>query len=89
MAAPITLDEFFEMAQLGGRIQACHDIFGMMDECEDAEEFADRSTRYFENVNKQFKAAALKFKMGGGKVRMDEESIDGLGKEDGNDFKLV
>lgn len=89
MTTPITLDEFFEMAQLGGQIQACHDIFEMMDECEDAEEFSDRLTKYFENVNKQFKASALKFKMGGGKVRMDEESIDGLGKEDDNGFKLV
>lgn len=78
MAAPITLDEFFEMAQLGGQIKACHDIFEMMNECEDSEKLIEKLTRYFENVNEQFKASALKFKMGGSKVRMDEESIDGL-----------
>lgn len=90
MAAPITLDEFFEMAQLGGQIKAYHDIIDLMNECDgDSEEFAMKIMTNFTNLHHNLKAAALKFKMGGCKVRMDEESIDGLGKEDESGFKLV
>lgn len=89
MATPITLDEFFEMAQLGGQIKAYHDIIELMDECEDGKEFNNKLISNFKLINKDFSNAALKFKMGGGKVRMDEESIEGLGKEDVDGFKLV
>jgi len=90
MATPITLDEFFEMAQLGGQIKAYHDIIELMNECHgDGDEFIAKIMSNFTNLHHDLKAAALKFKMGGGKVRMDEESIDGLGKEDDSGFKLV
>lgn len=90
MATPITLDEFFEMAQLGGQIKAYHDIIELMNECHgDGDEFIAKIMSNFKLLNKDFTNVALKFKMGGSKVRMDEESIDGLGKEDDTGFKLV
>lgn len=89
MAAPITLDEFFNMAQLGGQIKAYHDIIELINECHgDGEEFIAKIMSNFKLINKNFSNAALKFRMGGSKVRMDEESIDGLGTEDG-DWKVV
>lgn len=90
MATPITLDEFFEMAQLGGQIKAYHDIIELINECHgDGEEFIAKIMSNFKLLNKNFTKAALNFRMGGGKVRMDEESIDGLGKEDDTGFKFV
>lgn len=90
MATPITLDEFFDMAQLGGQIKAYHDIIELMNECHgDSDEFVAKIMSNFKNLHYGFKSAALKFKMGGSKVRMDEESIDGLGKENDGGFKLV
>lgn len=79
MATPITLDEFFDMAQLGGQIKAYHDIIDLMNECDgDDEEFANKLMSNIANLHHDLKTAALKFKMGGSKVRMDEESIEGL-----------
>lgn len=90
MATPITLDEFFDMAQLGGQIKAYHDIIEIINEYHgDGDEIIAKIMSDFKNLHHDFKASALKFKMGSGKVRMDEESIDGLGKEDENGVKLA
>jgi len=74
----ITLDEFFEMARLGGEIQAYHDIIELMDSCEDSAEFSNKLTSNFKLINQDFRKAALKFKSNAGRVRFDEESIDSL-----------
>ena len=78
MSAPITLDEFFDMAQLGGQIKACHDIFEIL-RTEDETTVSDKLSEYQSDIFKKFKRAQLKFKMAGGKVRLDEESIESLG----------
>jgi len=79
MATPITLDEFFDMASLGGQIKACHDIFAILqEEGTTAEAIVNRLSSYQDDILEEFKKAQLKFKMGGSKVRMDEESIDSL-----------
>jgi hypothetical protein len=78
MATPITLDEFFEMAKLGGQIKAIHDIFEILQESNTQETMGRELYEYQESVLEKFKKAQLKFKMGGSKVRMDEESIDSL-----------
>ena len=79
MATAITLDEFFEMAQLGGQIKAIHDIFEIINE--DSDDMADKLQNYQKSVVADFTKAQLRFRMGGGKVRMDEESIEGLGDD--------
>lgn len=79
MATPITLDEFFELAKFGGQITAVHDIFDILNEGGD--NTSERLQEYQKNVAEDFKKAQLRFKMGGGKVRMDEESIEGLGDD--------
>lgn len=76
MATAITLDEFFEMAKLGGQIKAIHDIFEIINEGSD--DMSNQLQNYQKSVVEEFKKAQLKFKMGGGKVRMDEDSIEGL-----------
>ena len=73
----MTLDEFFNMAQLGGQIKAIHDIFEIINE--DSDDMADKLQNYQKNVVDDFKKAQIRFKMGGGKVRMDDESIESLG----------
>lgn len=77
MATPVTLDEFFNMAQLGGQIKAIHDIFEIVNEGGD--DLSEKLQEYQKNVVEDFKKAQIRFKMGGGKVRMDEESIESLG----------
>ena len=77
MATAITLDEFFNMAQLGGQIKAIHDIFEIINEGGD--DLSDKLIDYQKNVVEDFKKAQIRFKMGGGKVRMDDESIESLG----------
>lgn len=77
MATAITLDEFFNMAQLGGQIKAVHDIFDILNEGGD--NTSEKLQEYQKNVVDNFKKAQLRFKMGGGKVRMDDESIESLG----------
>lgn len=77
MAEPVTLDEFFELAKLGGQIKAVHDIFDILNA--DGDDTSEKLQEYQKNVVEDFKKAQLRFKMGGGKVRMDEESIESLG----------
>lgn len=77
--APMTLDDFFNMAQLGGQIKACHDIFKILQNDDiSPEEKSMTLGLYQSDVVKDFKKAQLKFKMANGKVRMDEDSIEGL-----------
>ncbi len=76
MATPVTLDEFFNMAQLGGQIKAIHDIFEIVNEGGD--DLSEKLQEYQKNVVEDFKKAQIRFKMGGGKVRMDDESIESL-----------
>ena len=79
---PITLDEFFELAQLGGQLQASHDIFHIINDNDlTPEETTKRLVEYHEATFAKFKKAQLRFKSGGGRVRMDEESIEGLGDD--------
>lgn len=77
--AAMTLDEFFELAQLGGQIKACHDIFEILgDKDLKWEEITDKLEEYQKTVFKDFQHSQLKFKMADGKVRMDEDSIETL-----------
>lgn len=77
--AAMTLDEFFELAQLGGQIKACHDIFEILgDKDLSWEEMTDKLEKYQKSVFKDFQHSQLKFKMAGGKVRTDEDSIETL-----------
>lgn len=77
--AAMTLDEFFELAQLGGQIKACHDIFEILgDKDLGWEEMTDKLEKYQKTVFKEFQRSQLKFKMAGGKVRTDEDSIETL-----------
>jgi len=75
----MNLDEFFEMAKLGGQIQACHDIFEIL-QLKDItpEQITNKLALYQKGVVDKFKKSQLKFKMGNGKVRMDEDSIESL-----------
>lgn len=77
--AAMTLDEFFELAQLGGQIKACHDIFEIMKKDElSTDEITNQLAAYQAETFKNFQHAQLKFKMADGKVRMDEDSIETL-----------
>lgn len=77
--ATMTLDEFFELAQLGGQIKACHDIFEILgDKDLKWEEMTEKLDEYQKTVFKDFQHSQLKFKMAGGKVRTDEDSIETL-----------
>lgn len=77
--AAMTLDEFFNLAQLGGQIKACHDIFEILgDKNLKWEEMTEKLESYQKTVLKDFQRAQLKFKMANGKVRMDEDSIETL-----------
>ena len=79
---PITLDEFFDMAQLGGQIKACYDIFEVLnDDTLSPEQIAQKLQDYQQDVLKQFQKAQLRFKSGGSKVRMDEDSVEELGAD--------
>lgn len=74
------LNEFFDMAESGGQIKACHDIFEILQaEGLSPEERTIKLSQYQDEVLKKFTKLQLKFKMGQGKVRMDEDSIDKLG----------
>lgn len=80
MALAMTLDEFFDMAQLGGQIKACHDIFEILqNDSMTPEQKSLALGQYQTETVEKFKKAQLKFKMGHGKVRTDENSIDTLG----------
>lgn len=75
----VNLDEFFDMAQAGGQIKACHDIFMILQTEEfSPEEKSAKLSEYQDDVLKKFTKLQLKFKMGQGKVRLDEASIDSL-----------
>lgn len=79
MARAMTLDEFFEMAQLGGQIKACHDIFEILqNDTMTPEEKSTALGEYQAGALEAFKKAQLKFKMSDGRVRTDEESIESL-----------
>lgn len=75
------LNQFFDMAESGGQIKACHDIFSILQEEEglSPEERTIKLSQYQDEVVKKFTKLQLKFKMGQGKIRMDEDSIDKLG----------
>lgn len=73
------LNEFFDMAESGGQIKACHDIFMILQEENlSPEERTIKLSQYQDEILKKFTKLQLKFKMGQGKVRMDENSIDSL-----------
>lgn len=75
----ISLDEFFEMAKLGGQIKACHDIFDIINNKDyDEKETTRQLMLYQQNSVSEFKKASLKFKMNGGMVAVDEESVESL-----------
>ena len=77
--AAMTLDEFFDMAELGGRIKACYDIFEILkEENLSPTEVTEKLSKYKEDAFKKFQKAQLKFRMADGKVRMDEDSIETL-----------
>lgn len=77
--AAMTLDEFFNMAQLGGQLKACHDIFEIMSKDElSTDEITNQLAAYQSETFKNFQHAQLKFKMADSKVRMDEDSIETL-----------
>lgn len=77
--AAMTLNEFFDMAELGGRIRACYDIFEILKEDNlSPAEMTEKLSEYKEDAFKKFQRAQLKFKMANGKVRMDEDSIETL-----------
>ena len=74
------LNQFFDMAESGGQIKACHDIFMILQaEGLSPEERTIKLSQYQDEVLKKFTKLQLKFKMGQGKIRMDEDSIDKLG----------
>ena len=73
------LNEFFDMAESGGQIKACHDIFEILqEEGLSPEERTIKLSQYQDEVLKKFTKLQLKFKMGQGKVRMDENSVESL-----------
>lgn len=75
----VSLDEFFDMAKLGGQIQACHDIFDILGEKDaDPAKITIALSEYQDDVVKKFKKAQLRFKMNGSMVAVDEESVDSL-----------
>lgn len=79
---PITLDEFFELAMLGGQIKACHDIYHLLtDDALDPDTISIKLLEYQQETFKEFQKMQLRFKSGGSRVRMDEESIEGLGDD--------
>lgn len=75
----ISLDEFFEMAKTGGQLQACHDIFEIINNKDyDEDETMRQLVLYQQNAFSEFKKASLKFKMNGSMVAVDEDSIESL-----------
>ena len=75
----ISLDEFFEMAKLGGQITACHDIFEIINNKDyDEKETTRQLMLYQQNAVSEFKKASLKFKMNSSMVAVDEESVESL-----------
>ena len=75
----ISLDEFFEMAKTGGQLQACHDIFEIINNKDyDEDETMRQLVLYQQNAFSEFKKASLKFKMNGSMVAVDEESVESL-----------
>lgn len=75
----ISLDEFWDMAVLGGKIQAIHDIFKILDEKDkDAATITMELSEYQNNAQKEFRKASLKFKMNKSEVAVDEVSIESL-----------
>lgn len=75
----MNLNQFFDMAESGGQIKACHDIFMILQEKGlSSEERTAKLSQYQDEVVQKFTKLQLKFKMAKGKVRMDEESIESL-----------
>lgn len=75
----LNLDEFFDLACAGGKVEATHDIYNKMCEEEDAEKLREWLMQYSNSINADFKKKALRFKVNGGKIRTDEDSIESLG----------
>lgn len=75
----INLDEFWDLAALGGKVQAIHDIFEILGEKDkDPAELTMELSEYRNGVNDAFKKASLKFKMNKSEVFIDDESIESL-----------
>lgn len=75
----ISLDEFWDMAVLGGKIAAIHDIFEILGEKDkDPAKLTMELSEYQNNVNDAFRKASLRFKMNKSEVAVDEESIESL-----------
>ncbi len=56
----IDIETFYEIAKLGGQVQACHDIFKIL---EDPDSAPDLLKVYFDDVSERFKKLSLKYKM--------------------------
>lgn len=73
------LNEFFDMAESGGQIKACYNIFEILqEEGLSPEERTIKLSQYQDEVLKKFTKLQLKFKMGQGKVQTDENSVESL-----------
>ena len=56
----IDIETFYEIAKLGGQVQACHDIFKIL---EDPDSSPELLKLYFNDVSERFKKLSLKFRM--------------------------
>lgn len=74
----INLDEFWNTAFLGGKIQAIHDIYGMIEGGKDPDTLVIELAAYKNDTEEALKKAALKFRMNKSEVNMDYDSIDTL-----------
>lgn len=75
----INLDEFWDLAALGGKVQATYDIFKILnDKDKNSAEMTMELLEYQNNVHNEFKKASLRFKMNKSEVFIDDESIESL-----------
>lgn len=62
-ATDIMLDEFYELAKAGGQVEACHDIFKILETEKDPESIQKKLETYFDKVSTKYKKLNLKFKI--------------------------
>lgn len=62
-ATDIMLDEFYELAKAGGQVEACHDIFKILETEKDPKSIQKKLETYFDKVSTKYKKLNLKFKI--------------------------
>lgn len=62
-ATDMMLDEFYELAKTGGQLEACHDIFKILESEKEPEVIKQLLEKYFDNVSTKFKKLNTKFKL--------------------------